>query len=101
MKVLDVGCGWGSFCKYAAGKYNMEVVGITVSKEQADLGMGLCKGLNVDIKLQDYRNLPYERNFDRIVSVGMFEHVGYKNYKVFMKTIHRLLKDNGLIWKYN
>jgi cyclopropane-fatty-acyl-phospholipid synthase len=101
MRVLDVGCGWGSFCKYAVEKYNVEVVGITVSKEQVALGTELCKGLNVEIKLQDYRNLnpegkPVSENlFDRVVSVGMIEHVGYKNYRTFMKSIHRLLKENG------
>jgi len=101
MRVLDVGCGWGSFCKYAAEKYNLEVVGITVSKEQAALGMELCKGLNVEIKLLDYRALNAEIQpdngnlFDRVVSVGMIEHVGYKNYRTFMKTIHRSLKDDG------
>ena len=102
MRVLDVGCGWGSFCKYAAEKYNVEVVGITISKEQVALGTELCKGLNVDIKLQDYRELnpegkPISGNlFDRVVSVGMIEHVGYKNYRTFMKTIHRSLKEDGL-----
>ncbi|OFX61625.1 MAG: cyclopropane-fatty-acyl-phospholipid synthase [Bacteroidetes bacterium GWB2_41_8] len=102
MKVLDVGCGWGSFCKYAAEKYCADVVGITISKEQAELAKKNCKGLNVKIKLQDYRDLNAEafsdngNLFDRVVSVGMFEHVGYKNYRVFMKTIHRILKNNGL-----
>jgi cyclopropane-fatty-acyl-phospholipid synthase len=102
MKVLDVGCGWGSFCKYAAENYSVEVVGITVSKEQVALGKEFCKGLNVDILFKDYRELNTgsaigEGNlFDRVVSVGMIEHVGYKNYRVFMETIHRMLKDDGL-----
>lgn len=102
MKVLDVGCGWGSFCKYAAEKYGAEVVGITIAKEQAELAKESCKGLNVEIKLQDYRELNdksvhgAENRFDRVVSIGMFEHVGYKNYRIFMKTIHRLLKEDGL-----
>jgi len=102
MKVLDVGCGWGSFCKYAAEKYGVEAIGITISKEQAELAKENCKGLKVEIKLQDYRELNAEaipgagNLFDRVVSVGMFEHVGYKNYRIFMKTIHRLLKDDGL-----
>jgi len=101
MRVLDVGCGWGSFCRFAVEKYNVEVVGITVSKEQVALGRELCKGLNVEIKLQDYRNLNLEGKpasgnlFDRVVSVGMIEHVGYKNYRTFMKTIHRSLKEDG------
>jgi len=102
MKVLDVGCGWGSFCRYAAEKYGVNVIGITVSKEQAELAKKNCKGLKVEIKLQDYRELNAEaipgagNLFDRVVSVGMFEHVGYKNYRIFMKTIHRLLKEDGL-----
>jgi cyclopropane-fatty-acyl-phospholipid synthase len=81
MRVLDIGCGWGGFIKYAAEKYNAEVVGITVSKEQVELGMKLCEGLPVEIRLTDYRNL--NEKFDRIVSVGMFEHVGRKNYRTF------------------
>ena len=96
MKVLDVGCGWGSFCKYAAEKYDVKVVGITISKEQAELAKLSCKGLNVEIKLQDYRSLNEGDLFDRVVSVGMFEHVGYKNYRTFMDIIHGLLKDDGL-----
>ena len=96
MKVLDVGCGWGGFCKYAAEKYGVQMVGITISKEQAELAKDLCKGLNVEIKLVDYRSLDAGDPFDRVVSVGMFEHVGYKNYEIFMKTIRRLLKDDGL-----
>lgn len=101
MKVLDVGCGWGSFCKFAAENYGVEVFGITVSKEQLALGMELCKGLKVEMKLQDYRNLNAEtflgvgNFFDRVVSIGMIEHVGYKNYRIFMKTIHRSLKEDG------
>ena len=74
MKVLDIGCGWGSFGKYAAENYGVEVVGITVSKEQVELGKQLCEGLPVECRLQDYRDL--NEKFDRIVSVGMIEHVG-------------------------
>ena len=102
MKVLDVGCGWGSFCKYAAEKYGVDVVGITISKEQAELAKENCKGLNVEIRLQDYREVNAEalsdsgNRFDRVVSIGMFEHVGYKNYRIFMKTIHQSLKEDGL-----
>ena len=94
MKILDIGCGWGSFAKYAAEKYKTEVVGITVSKEQAELGKILCKGFPVEIKLQDYREM--KGKFDRIVSLGMIEHVGYKNYKTYMKVASRCLKNNGL-----
>jgi cyclopropane-fatty-acyl-phospholipid synthase len=94
MKVLDIGCGWGSFVKYAAEKYGASVVGITVSREQVALARDSCKGLPVQIRLQDYRDL--DETFDHVVSVGMFEHVGYKNYQAFMKCVHKCLKDDGL-----
>ncbi len=80
----------------------MEVIGITISKEQSELSRQLCEGLKVEIKLQDYRELNAEYLlgkgifFDRVVSIGMFEHVGYKNYRIYMQTIHRLLKEDGL-----
>jgi cyclopropane-fatty-acyl-phospholipid synthase len=94
MDLLDIGCGWGSFAKYAAEKYDVKVVGITVSKEQVDLGCQLCTGLPVEIKLMDYRDI--NKKFDRIVSIGMFEHVGYKNYRTFFKVVNKCLKDDGL-----
>ncbi len=94
MRVLDIGCGWGPFGKYAAEKYNVEVVGITVSREQIDLGRKLCEGLPVEFRLMDYRSM--NEQFDRIVSVGMIEHVGYKNYKTFFEVANRCLKDDGL-----
>ncbi len=94
MRVLDIGCGWGAFGKYAAEKYQVEVVGFTVSKEQVELGKKLCKGLPVEFRLMDYRDIDGE--FDRIVSIGMIEHVGYKNYKTFFEVASRVLKDDGL-----
>ena len=94
MKVLDIGCGWGAFGKFAAEKYNVEVVGLTVSKEQVSLGKVLCKDLPVEFRLQDYREI--NETFDRIVSVGMIEHVGYKNYREYFKVANRCLKDGGL-----
>ena len=94
MKILDIGCGWGSYAKYAAEKYKVKVIGITVSKEQVDLGRILCAGLPVEIRLLDYRDL--DDKFDHIVSVGMIEHVGYKNYRTYMEVVHRCLKDDGL-----
>jgi len=94
MKVLDIGCGWGSFAKYAAQKYKVNVVGVTISKEQVKLGKEKCKGLPVDIRFQDYRDV--DEKFDRVISLGMFEHVGEKNYRIYMKKVYQLLKPNGL-----
>jgi cyclopropane-fatty-acyl-phospholipid synthase len=93
-RVLDIGCGWGSFVKYAAENYGAKMVGITVSKDQADFAEKSCAGLPVEILLQDYRDL--NDKFDHIVSVGMFEHVGYKNYRTYMETVSKCLKDEGL-----
>jgi cyclopropane-fatty-acyl-phospholipid synthase len=92
--VLDIGCGWGSFAKFAAENYGARVTGITVSDEQVKMGNQNCKGLPVEIKLMDYREL--EGKYDHVVSLGMFEHVGYKNYSAFMKVVSRCLKDDGL-----
>lgn len=94
MKVLDIGCGWGGFAKFAAEKYDTKVVGITVSKEQTKFAKDYCKDYDVEIRLQDYRKI--NEKFDRIVSVGMIEHVGYKNYKNLMEIANRCLKDDGL-----
>ncbi|NNM83946.1 cyclopropane fatty acyl phospholipid synthase [Candidatus Parcubacteria bacterium] len=93
-RILDIGCGWGSFAKYAADKHGVSVVGVTVSKEQALLAKERCKGLPVEIRVQDYRNL--DEKFDHIVSIGMFEHVGVKNYQDYFKVASRCLKKNGL-----
>lgn len=93
-RVLDIGCGWGGFVNYASEKYNVSAVGITISKEQVEYAKDLCKGLPVEIRLQDYRDL--NEKFDYIVSVGMFEHVGHKNYRIYMEIAHKCLKDDGL-----
>lgn len=94
-KVLDIGCGWGSFMKYAAENYGARVVGVTVSKEQAELGRELCADLPVEIRLQDYRDV--SGKFDHVVSLGMFEHVGPKNYRTFFEKAGQCLKDDGLL----
>ncbi len=94
-KVLDIGCGFGSFAKFAAQKYGAQVVGITLSKEQRAFALESCKGLPVDIRLQDYRDVRDE-TFDHIVSIGMFEAVGFKNFRAYMEVAHRCLKDGGL-----
>lgn len=94
MRVLDIGCGWGSFAEYAAGKYGCEVVGVTVSKEQVELAEERCAGLPVSFRLQDYRDV--RDQFDAIVSLGMFEHVGHKNYRTFMEVLLRCMKPESL-----
>ena len=94
MRVLDIGCGWGSFAEFAARQYGCHITGITISKEQAQLARERCKGLPVEIILEDYRELT--GTFDRIVSIGMFEHVGHKNYATYFKTAKRLLAHDGL-----
>lgn len=93
-RVLDIGCGWGSFLKFAAEKYGVSGVGVTISKEQAELAREACAGLPIEIRLQDYRDV--DEKFDHIVSLGMFEHVGYKNYRTYMQVVKRCLKDGGL-----
>lgn len=94
MTVLDVGCGWSSFVRYAAEEYGVNVVGISVSREQVAYGQRLCAGLPVEVRYQDYRELT--GSFDRVFSAGMFEHVGYKTYRRFFETVRHCLKDDGL-----
>jgi len=97
MKVLDIGCGWGGFAKYAAERYDVSVVGVSISKEQIEMGQQRCQRLPVTLRLQDYRDLlNQDEKFDRIVSLGMFEHVGYKNYRTYFNVVSHCLKDNGL-----
>jgi len=92
--LLEIGCGWGGLARFAAENYGVEVTGITVSKEQKYLARQRCVGLPVKIELMDYRDLSGQ--FDKIVSVGMFEHVGAKNYSVYFDNANRLLNKNGL-----
>lgn len=94
MRVLDIGCGWGSFAGFAAERYGVGVVGVTVSREQVELGREMHRGLPVELRLQDYREI--DGTYDRVVSLGMFEHVGVKNYRKFMDVVLRCLKDDGL-----
>lgn len=93
-RILDMGCGWGGFMKYAAEHYRVSCVGITLSEEQHALSSALCADLPIEIRLTDYRNL--DEKFDHIVSIGMFEHVGYKNYDEYMRVARRCLNDGGL-----
>lgn len=96
MKVLDIGCGWGSFMKYASEHYGVICDGVTLSKEQKKLGEVKCKGLNVNFILEDYREFNPVEKYDRIVSIGMIEHVGPLNYKEFFECANSFLKDDGL-----
>lgn len=94
MRVLDIGCGWGGAARYMAEKYDVEVVGISVSQEQVNMANDQSKGLNVSFRFQDYRDL--NDSFDRIYSLGMFEHVGFKNYPDYFQMANRCLKEGGL-----
>lgn len=93
-KILDIGCGWGSFMKYAVEKYDVSFLGITLSEQQSTLGKELCKSLPIEIRFADYRET--QEPFDHVVSIGMFEHVGHKNYRQYMKIVRKCLKDQGL-----
>lgn len=94
-RVLDVGCGWGSFLKYAADNYGVTGVGITISEEHVKLSKELCSGLPIEIRLQDYRDLN-DQQFDFIVGIGVIEAFGPKNHKTFMNIVNKHLKDDGL-----
>ena len=94
MHVLDLGCGWGSFAKYAAEMYGARVTGVTISREQVSLGRELCRGLPVELSLQDYRSV--EGTYDAVVSIGIMEHVGQKNYRTYMEVTDRCLKKGGV-----
>jgi cyclopropane-fatty-acyl-phospholipid synthase len=94
MRVLDIGCGWGEALKFAAERYGVSGVGVTISREQASFAAELCKGLPIEIRLQDYRDL--HEHFDAAFSLGMFEHVGVKNYRTYFEVAHRCLPEQGL-----
>ena len=92
--LLDIGCGWGGLARFAAERYGVKVTGVTVSKEQLALAQERVQGLPVQLLLQDYRDL--QGSFDKVVSVGMFEHVGFKNYRTYFGKVHSLLAPGGL-----
>ncbi len=94
MRVLDIGCGWGEALKFAAERYGVSGVGITISREQAEYACALCQGLPIEIRLQDYRQL--DERFDRSFSIGMFEHVGVRNYRTYFELVRRCLTEDGL-----
>ncbi|MFZ6646111.1 cyclopropane fatty acyl phospholipid synthase [Undibacterium sp. TJN25] len=94
MRVLDIGCGWGSFMAYAAEHYGVEAVGVSISKQQIAWAKQRYPHLPLEFRLQDYRDI--DEQFDAIASIGMFEHVGRKNYRTYMRVAHQALKNDGL-----
>lgn len=98
MHILDIGCGWGSFMIYASKKYGVICDGLTLSKEQKKLGSELAKenGVNANFILKDYREFNPTVKYDRVVSIGMIEHVGPKNYAEYFECAERFMKDDGI-----
>lgn len=100
MRVLDIGCGWGAFALHAATHYGCEVVGVTLSERQHELATRRVEeaGLEgrIDIRLQDYRDVPETGGYDRISSIGMFEHVGLKNLRAYFERVYELLRPGGM-----
>lgn len=101
MSLLDIGCGWGFFLIEAAKKYGIHGTGITLSKEQYKEFQQRIEREHLEqqlaVELMDYRDLPkYGRKFDRIVSVGMVEHVGRDNYQLFMDCVKEIMKPKGI-----
>ena len=99
MRLLDIGCGWGSLMRHAAEHYGVSCVGLTVSREQAAWGAARARGLPVRFEFTDYRlfNPQGAQPFDRVASVGMFEHVGHRNYRAFFDMARRCLRPDGLL----
>lgn len=93
-RVLDIGCGWGGFAKWAAEHYGCQVTGISISDEQIAFAREYTSGLPVEIIKCDYRDVT--GSYDKVLSIGMFEHVGYKNYKTYFKIVDSVLKPGGL-----
>jgi cyclopropane-fatty-acyl-phospholipid synthase len=94
MRLLDLGCGFGGLARYAAENYGARVTGLTLSRRQVDLGRELCAGLPVELRLQDYRDA--SGTYDRVVSMGILEHVGSRNYRTYMKVVDRCLVPGGI-----
>lgn len=93
-RVLDIGCGWGAFMGFAAEKYGASCVGVTVSPDQAAYARERYKHLDCDFQVKDYRE--FDDKVDHAVSMGMFEHVGYRNFRTYFETAHRAIREDGL-----
>jgi cyclopropane-fatty-acyl-phospholipid synthase len=102
--LLDIGCGWGAMVLHAARHYGVTATGVTLSSQQFELASQRVReaGLadRIQIKLQDYRDIPGEAVFDKISSIGMFEHVGLKNLSEYFRIVHRLLKPGGIVMNH-
>ncbi len=96
MRILEIGCGWGGFAKYVCENYEVSVVGIIISEQQAILAKEVNKGLSVEIRVQDYRDV--NEKFDRVVSITMLEAVGYKNFREYMEVADRNLTADGIFF---
>jgi cyclopropane-fatty-acyl-phospholipid synthase len=94
MTILEHGCGWGAFAKYAAAKHGVGVLGVCASAEQAELGRQLCRGLPVELVVQDYKGI--EGRFDRVMSLGIIERLSPRDYRAYMENAARCLKDDGI-----
>jgi len=92
-RLLDVGCGWGGALRFATERYGVTGVGVTIAKEQAAYARRICAHLPVAIRLQDYREM--REKFDHVFSIGMFEHVGVRNYRKYMRAVRRCLHPDG------
>lgn len=99
-RVLELGCGWGGFAKHAAENYGVTVDAVNLASKQIQLAKTLCKNLPVKLYTCDYRDTdlynPQRILYDKVVSIGLCEHVGHKNYRHFMRLVRRQLKDDGL-----
>lgn len=103
-RFLDIGCGWGGLILWAARHFNVQALGITLSEEQHAFASQRIRELGLDsrciVKLMDYRDIPEDQPFDKIASVGMFEHVGKRNLPEYFAKIHRLLRPGGVVMNH-
>lgn len=103
-RLLDVGCGWGGLARFAAREFGVEVFGITLSRAQLELARQRVEaaGLQgqVQLELLDYRDLPQDARFDKVVSVGMFEHVGHANLPLYCQRLFGAVKRGGLVMNH-